>query len=154
MPQRRCLLTGQRAEAETLLRFAVVDSVVVPDPAHRFPGRGLWLAPASDAVATAVAKGLFARAAKRKLQVPADLPDRSVAAWTAHVADQVAKARRAGLVQADAAAGADTVSADADVIGLGRLALRRSPLGRRMAADLALLTRLVPGGGTQRPDAP
>ena len=53
MPQRRCLLTGQRAEAETLLRFAVVEGpAVVPDPAHRFPGRGLWLAPAPDAVAT------------------------------------------------------------------------------------------------------
>jgi predicted RNA-binding protein YlxR (DUF448 family) len=151
MPQRRCLLTGQRAEAETLLRFAVVqtgtgtgDSVVVPDPAHRLPGRGLWLAPAPGAVAMAAAKGMFARAAKRKLQVPADLPARSQDAWTAHAAGQVKKARRAGLVLADTAAGADTVSADANVLGLGRLALKRSPLTRRAVADLALLARLVP----------
>jgi predicted RNA-binding protein YlxR (DUF448 family) len=151
MPQRRCLLTGQRAEAETLLRFAVVqtgtgtgDSVVVPDPAHRLPGRGLWLAPAPDAVATAAAKGMFARAAKRKLQVPADLPARSQDAWTVHVAGQVKKARQAGLILADAAAGTDTVSADANVLGLGRLALKRSPLTRRAVADLALLARLVP----------
>lgn len=149
MPQRRCLLTGQRAEAETLLRFAVVKteaaegSVVVPDPAHRLPGRGLWLAPAPDAVAKAVAKGLFARAAKRKLQVPADLPDRSLQAWTAHAAEQVTKARRAGLVLADGAAGADAVSADAAILGLGRLALKRTPLARRAVADLALLARLV-----------
>jgi predicted RNA-binding protein YlxR (DUF448 family) len=155
MPQRRCLLTGQRAEAETLLRFAVVkaeaaEGMVVPDPAHRLPGRGLWLAPAPDAVATAVAKGLFARAAKRKLQVPADLPARSVAAWRAHVADQVRKARLAGLVLADAAAQKDAapsdgaLSCDAAVLGLGRLALKRSPLTRRAAADLALLARLHP----------
>lgn len=144
MPQRRCLLSGQRAEAETLLRFAVVEDSVVPDPAHRLPGRGLWLAPAPDAVATAVAKGMFARAAKRKLQVPADLPARCCEAWTAHAAAQVTKARRAGLVLADAAAGADTVSADATVLGLGRLALTRSPLTRRAVADLALLARLVP----------
>jgi predicted RNA-binding protein YlxR (DUF448 family) len=149
MPQRRCLLTGQRAEAETLLRFAIVKADgavggdVVPDPAHRLPGRGLWLAPAPDAVATAMAKGLFARAAKRKLQLPADLPARSKDAWTAHVADQVTKARRAGLVLAEGQAGADTVSADATPLGLGRLALKRSPLTRRAVADLALLVRLA-----------
>jgi predicted RNA-binding protein YlxR (DUF448 family) len=144
MPQRRCLLTGQRAEAETLLRFAVVADSVVPDPAHRLPGRGLWLAPAPDAVAMAVARGMFARAAKRKLQVPADLPVRCCQAWTAHAAAQVTKARRAGLVLAEGHADADTVSADATVLGLGRLALTRSPLTRRAVADLALLARLVP----------
>jgi predicted RNA-binding protein YlxR (DUF448 family) len=155
MPQRRCLLTGARAEAGTLLRFAVVRtgtgteaSEVVPDPAHRLPGRGLWLAPAPDAVATATAKGLFARAAKRKLQVPADLQARSVEAWKAHVAGQVGRARIAGLVLADSAAadgpGNDGVlSCDAAVLGLGRLALKRSPLTRRAAADLALLARLL-----------
>jgi predicted RNA-binding protein YlxR (DUF448 family) len=149
MPQRRCLLTGQRAEAETLLRFAIVKAVgavgedVVPDPAHRLPGRGLWLAPAPGAVATVMAKGLFARAAKRKLQVPADLPVRSQDAWTAHVAGQVTKARLAGLVLAEGQAEADTVSADATLLGLGRLALKRTPLTRRAVADLALLVRLV-----------
>ncbi|MEK9971367.1 MAG: DUF448 domain-containing protein [Ferrovibrio sp.] len=156
MPQRRCLLTGTRAEAETLLRFAVVQtgtgteaSEVVPDPAHRFPGRGLWLAPAPDAVATAMAKGLFARAAKRKLQVPADLPTRSQDAWKAHVAAQVKKARLAGLVLADPAAADDAPTdgalvCDAAVLGQGRLTLRRSPLTRRAVADLALLARLLP----------
>lgn len=144
MPQRRCLLTGQRAEAEALLRFAVVEDSVVPDPAHRLPGRGLWLAPAPDAVAMAMARGLFLRAAKRKLQLPADLPARSKDAWTAHVVEQVKKARRAGLVLAEGSAGADTVSADATSLGLGRLALKRSPLTRRAVADLALLARLAP----------
>lgn len=149
MPQRRCLLTGQRAEAETLLRFGVVEGSVAPDPAHRLPGRGLWLAPGPDAVATAAAKGLFARAAKRKLLVPADLPARSLAAWTAHVAAQVKKARLAGLVLADTAAadapGMDgALSCDAVRLGLGRLALRRTPLTRRAVADLALLARLHP----------
>jgi predicted RNA-binding protein YlxR (DUF448 family) len=155
MPQRRCLLTGQRAEAESLLRFAIVRAAgaegeeVVPDPAHRLPGRGLWLAPAPDAVAMAMARGMFARAAKRKLRVPADLPARSQDAWKAHVAGQVTKARLAGLVLADAAAADDpacdgVLSCDAGVLGLGRLALKRSPLTRRAVADLALLVRLLP----------
>lgn len=159
MPQRRCLLTGLRTEEDRLLRFAVdAAGVVVPDPAHRRGGRGLWLAPSADAVATAAARGLFARAAKRRLEVPADLPARSLQAWQAHVAGQVEKARRAGLVAADAAAAAagpaqDAVLAvDAGALGIGRLALKRTPFGLRMAADLALLARLVaaPSGAADR----
>lgn len=163
MPQRRCLLTGQRMEEELMLRFAVdTAGVVTPDPAHRMTGRGLWLAPTSDAVALAMAKGMFARAAKRKLRVPEDLAERSLAVWTAHAAAQVAKARRAGLVLADAAAeGDDCLSADACSLGFGRLALRRTPFAKRAAADLALLAGLVaetatimPAGAAKRRRAP
>ncbi|WP_300295384.1 DUF448 domain-containing protein [Ferrovibrio sp.] len=148
-PQRRCLLSGLRATPDCLLRFAVdATGAVVPDPAHRLPGRGLWLAPAPGAVAAAKARGAFARGAKRKLQVPEDLAARSVAAWTAHVAAQVAKARRAGLVMADAAA-AETgamLVVDAAALGFGRLGLRPTPFTGRLAADLALLARLVGAG--------
>lgn len=163
MPQRRCLLTGQRMEEELMLRFAVdAAGVVTPDPAHRMTGRGLWLAPASDAVALAAARGMFARAAKRKLRVPEDLAERSLAAWTAHAAAQVVKARRAGLVLADAAApGDDRMSADAGSLGFGRLVLKRTPFGKRAVADLALLARLVaetatamPAGAAKRRRAP
>lgn len=147
--RRRCLLSGVRINPDRLLRFAVdAAGAVVPDPAHRFPGRGLWLAPAPDAVAAATAKGAFARGAKRRLQVPDDLAARSVKAWTAHVAGQVEKARRAGLVLADGAAGAggEVLSVDAGPLGFGRLALKRTPFTGRLAADLALLARLVGAG--------
>jgi len=163
MPQRRCLLTGQRMEEDRMLRFAVdAAGVVAPDPAHRMGGRGLWLAPSRDAVALAAAKGLFARAAKRKLQVPADLADRSLAAWTAHAAAQVAKARRAGLVLAGTAAqDDDMVSVDAGSLGGGWLALKRTPFAKRAAADLALLAgfvaetaAVIPAGAAKRRRAP
>src|SRR3546814_10436398 len=53
-PRRRCLLTGARTMPDRLLRFAVdATGAVVPDPARRMPGRGLWLTPAPGAVATA-----------------------------------------------------------------------------------------------------
>lgn len=163
MPQRRCLLTGQRMDEELMLRFAVdAAGAVTPDPAHRMGGRGLWLRPARDAVVLAAARGMFARAAKRKLQVPADLADRSLAVWTAHAAAQLQKARRAGLVLADAAAaGDDVMSADAGSLGFGRLALKRTPFAKRAAADLALLAGLVaesaagvPAGAAKRRRAP
>lgn len=148
MPLRRCLLTGRRLPPERLLRFAIAAEAVEPDPAHRMPGRGLWLAPAPDAVAAAGAKGAFARGARRKLRVPGDLAARTIEAWTAHVAAQVEKARRAGLVLAEpaaAAAGEEPLTVDAAGPGYGRLVLRRTPLTRRLAADAALLAALRSG---------
>lgn len=146
-PLRRCLLTGRRAPPEGLLRFAVdAAGVVMPDPAHRLPGRGLWLAPGPGAVETARTKGLFARAARRKVRVPEDLAARAMEAWMAYIAGQVAKARRAGLVLAGpATTGENVLTVDAALPGLGRLMLRRTPLTRRLAADLALLAALRSG---------
>ena len=110
------------------MRFAVdAAGVVVPDPAHELPGRGLWLAPAPEAVESARAKGAFARGAKRKVRVPEDLAERTVEAWSAHVAEQVARARRAGLWR------------DGTMPQQTRLA-------RRVAADMALLARLTSPG--------
>jgi len=124
-PQRRCLLTGLRTSPDRLLRFAIdAAGAVVPDPAHDRPGRGLWLAPTPVAVETARAKGAFARGARRKVQVPEDLAARTIEAWSAHVADQMAKARRAGLWQDGAMP-------------------QQTPLTRRIAADAALLAGLT-----------
>ena len=124
-PQRRCLLTGLRTSPDRLLRFAIdAAGAVVPDPAHDRPGRGLWLAPTPVAVETARAKGMFARGAKRKVRVPDDLAGRTVEAWSAHVAGQIAKARRAGLWQDGAMP-------------------QQTPLTRRIAADAALLAGLT-----------
>lgn len=142
-PRRRCLLTGERTTPDRLMRFAVdAAGAVVPDPARRLPGRGLWLAPAPDAVATAAARGLFARGAKRKVRVAADLAARTRQAWAAHVAAGLARARQAGLVLAAAAGGTEVLAVDAAALGFGRLALRPAPSTRRLAADLAVLAAL------------
>ncbi len=132
-PQRRCLLTGVRTSPDRLLRFAVdAAGMVVPDPAHRLPGRGLWLAPEPAAVETARARGMFARGAKRKVRVPEDLAARTLEAWSAHVTDQIARARRAGLWRDGAMP-------------------QQTPLTRRIAADAALLARLTSAGADGRP---
>ena len=76
-PQRRCIATGEVHDRARLLRFVVgPDGTVVPDIDERLPGRGLWLTPRRDIVDRAVAKRLFARAARRQVSVPPDLADR------------------------------------------------------------------------------
>ncbi|MGH7112560.1 MAG: DUF448 domain-containing protein, partial [Stellaceae bacterium] len=75
-PTRRCLATGQVRPRAALLRFVVgPDGAIVADVAGRLPGRGLWLTPRRDIVEQAVAKRLFARAARRPVAVPPGLAD-------------------------------------------------------------------------------
>ncbi|HKR20185.1 MAG TPA: DUF448 domain-containing protein, partial [Stellaceae bacterium] len=71
---RRCLVTGESRDRGSLLRFVVdPERRVVPDVDGRLPGRGLWLTPTRDIVKTAVAKRLFARAAKQDVVTEPDL---------------------------------------------------------------------------------
>lgn len=116
-PCRRCIATGTVRPREELLRFVVSpEGEVVCDLDHRLPGRGIWLSPRRDVVNTAVAKRLFARAARRAVTVPPDLPARIETALTRRCLDVIGLARRAG----QAVCGFDKVCAE---IRAGRVAL-------------------------------
>jgi uncharacterized protein len=105
--QRRCIATGEIRDRSRLLRLVVgPNGELVPDVAARLPGRGLWLTPRRDIVDRAIAKRLFARAARRPVAVPADLADRIEALLAQRCIDAIGLARRAGL----AAAGFERVS--------------------------------------------
>ncbi|HUC71549.1 MAG TPA: RNA-binding protein [Stellaceae bacterium] len=97
-PQRRCLVTGDIRDRSDLVRFVVgPGGEIVPDVAARLPGRGLWLTPRRDIVERALAKRLFARAARRPVAAPAGLADRLEAALAQRCIDAIGLARRAGL---------------------------------------------------------
>lgn len=100
-PERKCIVTGAVKPKESLLRFVVApDGTVVPDLENTLPGRGLWLSPRRDMIETALAKKSFARAARRKVTVPPDLPDRVEALMRRRSLDLIGLARRAGAVTA------------------------------------------------------
>jgi hypothetical protein len=85
-----------------LIRFVVgPGGELVTDLAGRLPGRGLWLTARRDIVEQAVAKRLFARAAKQPMAVvtPA-LGDHIEALLAQRCVDAVGLARRAGLAVA------------------------------------------------------
>ncbi|HEV2300978.1 MAG TPA: RNA-binding protein [Stellaceae bacterium] len=135
-PQRRCIATGEIGERALLLRFVVgPGGEIVPDLAARLPGRGLWLAARRDIVEWAVAKRLFARAARRTVSVPPEFADRLEALLAQRCVEAVGLARRAGL----AVAGFEKVR---EAVRTGKSALLLAALdgaegGRRKLAALA-----------------
>jgi predicted RNA-binding protein YlxR (DUF448 family) len=97
--QRRCIVSGAVLPDALLIRFvAGPDGQVVPDLAARLPGRGLWVRSTREAVATAVAKKLFARAARAPVLAHADLVARVETLLVERLAGQLGLAYRAGLV--------------------------------------------------------
>jgi hypothetical protein len=80
-----------------LLRFvAGPDGQVVPDVAAKLPGRGLWVEASKVAIAKAVERKLFSRAAKAQVSADADLADRAEKALVSRMLGDLGIARRAG----------------------------------------------------------
>jgi hypothetical protein len=98
-PLRRCIVTREVLPKEALIRFVIDPAgTIVPDVAGELPGRGLWVKAERPVLATAVAKNLFAKAARRPVDVPVDLPDRTAALLSQRCLDLIGLARRAGDV--------------------------------------------------------
>jgi predicted RNA-binding protein YlxR (DUF448 family) len=96
-PERRCIVTGETGPKRGLIRFVVSpDGEIAPYILEKLPGRGIWVSAERDAIETAVAKKLFARAAKAPVRVPADLADRVEAALARRLTDLIALKRKAG----------------------------------------------------------
>jgi uncharacterized protein len=96
-PERRCIVTGEVRPQAGLIRFVVSpEGAIVPDIAHRLPGRGLWLTARRDIVVEAVAKRRFAHAARRPVSVDDGLADRVETLLVKRCHDLIGLARRAG----------------------------------------------------------
>ncbi|MEJ0071693.1 MAG: RNA-binding protein [Pseudomonadota bacterium] len=135
-PHRRCVATGQVADKDALLRFVVGPSgQLVPDLQQRLPGRGIYLTPDRAAIEAAVKKRLFARAARRPVEVPAQLADRLEAQIAERAIELIGLARRAG----QAVLGYDQVAAwlKTGRNGLLLQACDAAPAGRARLAAMA-----------------
>jgi len=100
-PNRRCLVTGESRPVERLVRFAIgPDGTVVPDIEGRLPGRGMWLSAERDVVNKALAKSLFAKAARRSVVAPGDLADRIESLLARRCVELIGMARRAAQIVA------------------------------------------------------
>lgn len=131
-PQRTCIATGETGAPERMIRFVVgPEGDVVPDLARRLPGRGLWVKAERAAVERAVAKNLFARAARTSVKPASDLAERVERLLLERALADLSRARRAGRAVAgfvkveqmvgQRRAGLLVVADEADGDGLGKL---------------------------------
>ena len=96
-PERRCIATGECRPATGLVRFVVgPEGQVVPDVAGRLPGRGIWVAADRAALERAVAKNLFARAARAPVTLPEGLVALVEALLAQRLVELVSLARKGG----------------------------------------------------------
>lgn len=124
-PLRRCIVSGTVQTKEAMIRFVIgPDGAVVPDLEGRLPGRGMWLGADRALVERAVARKVFARAARRQVQVEPGLADRLSGLLEKRCLNLIGLARRAGQV----VSGFDSVQA----------ALRTGRVGRSGVPGLLL----------------
>jgi predicted RNA-binding protein YlxR (DUF448 family) len=75
-PGRSCIVTRKVEPPSALIRFVLSpDGVVTPDIRRALPGRGVWVTATRVHVAEACKRKAFARAFRKEVATPPDLPD-------------------------------------------------------------------------------
>ncbi len=98
---RRCIVTRETLAMEKMIRFCVSpDGVLVPDLAHKLPGRGIWVTADREIVETACQKNLFTKAARRKVTYPENIDELISALFVKRLQNLLGVAKKAGLVTA------------------------------------------------------
>jgi len=96
-PERRCIVTGDVQPKAGLVRFVLgPDGLIYPDLAEKLPGRGIWVTADRAAIDRAVAKGLFARAARAPAKVPENLADLVEQGLAHRVVELISLVRKSG----------------------------------------------------------
>ncbi len=100
-PLRRCIASHAVHPKDGMIRFVIApDGEVVPDLEETLPGRGLWVTADRAALAKAMGKSVFAKAARRAVKVPPDLAERLERLLERRCLNGLGLARRAGHVLA------------------------------------------------------
>jgi predicted RNA-binding protein YlxR (DUF448 family) len=98
-PARTCVVTRRVGPPEAMIRFVrAPDGAVVPDLAHRLPGRGVWVGGEQALVEQAVRRKLFGRAFKAAAEAPPDLAERVAAGLEQAALEMLSLANKAGRV--------------------------------------------------------
>lgn len=121
--ERRCVLSGQTAGRDDLVRLALSsDGAVLPDALAKAPGRGAWIGVSKDELTTAIANGRLRGALSRafktgELDIPEDLPTRTEAALKRAMLDRLGLEMRSGRL----ILGSDRIANEARMGGVAAL---------------------------------
>ena len=98
-PERSCIVTREVKPKGELIRFVVgPGQVLVADLAGRLPGRGVYVTSSRLLIAEAIAKKLFARAAKEQVKIPEGFLQTVESQLLKRVAESLSLARKSGQV--------------------------------------------------------
>ncbi len=103
-PERKCVLSGERASSGSLIRLALApDDQVLPDVRAKAPGRGAWIGVSRAVLEVALTKGklkgALARAFKTSdLTIAGDLPQRIEDALARNALDRLGLEARASTI--------------------------------------------------------
>ncbi|MDX2257381.1 MAG: RNA-binding protein [Hyphomicrobiaceae bacterium] len=98
-PTRTCAATRSERPVDDLIRFvAGPGDAIVPDLAHKLPGRGVWVTADRQSVDKAVRGGAFAKSLKRKVMASVELPATVERLLAERAIAALALANKAGLV--------------------------------------------------------
>ncbi len=96
---RFCLATGEAKPIGEMIRYVVApDGSIVPDIAHKLPGRGAWVSANREALRIAIERKSFARAFRGKGVADADLPELVERLLQRTALDALSMANKAGQV--------------------------------------------------------
>ena len=104
VPERRCVVTGEVAPAERLVRLALgPDGAIAPDVLGKAPGRGAWIGVTRETLEAAQAKGKLKGGLARALHegqimIPDDLGERIEAQLQRATLDRLGLESRAGML--------------------------------------------------------
>ena len=104
MPERKCILSGDHAARDALVRLAIgPDGEVLPDVRAKAPGRGAWIGVDRATLEAAQAKGKLKGALMRSfkgaaLKIPDDLGARIEAALRQAALDRLGLEARSGTL--------------------------------------------------------
>ncbi len=95
--ERRDVASGEVRPEAGLIRLALSpQGRLVPDPAAKAPGRGVWVAADRTSVAKALKKGAFARSLKERVETGEDLAGEIETALARSALSLISLSRRAG----------------------------------------------------------
>jgi len=98
-PLRRCIVSAEAQSPDRMVRFVVgPENGVVPDIAHKLPGRGAWVTARRDLINRACERGSFSKALKAPVKCPPDLADQVERLIVKRCVEHLGLAKRAGQI--------------------------------------------------------
>jgi hypothetical protein len=111
LPERMCIVTREVKDESELIRFArAPDGAVIPDPARKLPGRGVWVSLARSRVAEAVRRNLFPRAFDADIRADQALVDMTGHALKQAALGYLSLTKKAGALMAGSTKVAEALS--------------------------------------------